>query len=184
VTLDDQDARSFPLAEEIVILVLKADGVVYHAAMLRNVAPILRTVSVALPAAALLALLVVAPTCHYEPPVWSECCSCACEGCDQTPDRVFAPVGDTIECWEACDEACAEFVASGCEVIPGEDDPSGQALNVLGCPEELCVEYVALGAQCDGSYGESGNPFEVCRHVFRECQNPDWLCEAGTCVET
>ena len=151
---------------------------IYHAAMSRTLVWIL-------PAVAILALLAVAPTCNYEPPVWSECCSCACEGCDQTPPHVWAPdMGDTIECWEACDDACAEFVADGCEVIPGEDEPSGDALNVLGCPEELCVEYVGLGEDCDGNYGESGNPVEVCRYWFRECEHPDWLSDGGVSVES
>jgi len=112
--------------------------------------------------------------CPYQAPWWSECCQCACDGCDVEPDRVFAAEGDAVECWEECDSACAELSDQGC----------AEALNVTDCPVELCVEYVALGDECDGEYGTSDAPTQICRYYFRECEHPDWACAGGICTES
>ena len=126
-------------------------------------------VAVALAAATGIGML----ACPYDAPWWSECCQCACEDCDAVPDRAFAADGDAVDCWEECDTACAELADQGC----------GEAVNVTDCPVELCIEYVGLGEACDGQYGESDAPTEMCRYYFLECEDPDWICSGGVCAE-
>ncbi len=111
-------------------------------------------------------------TCHYVAPWWDECCECECEGCDPVPERIFAPTNDLVECWEECDDACGRL---------GE---CGAAVTVGGCAEELCVEYVQLGEECDGALAQSEAPVDICRYYFRECEHPDWACSGGICVES
>ena len=125
----------------------------------------------ALSAVAALGLVVA---CPYDPPWWSECCECTCEGCDVEVDRVFAAEGDAVECWEECDEACVGLADEGC----------GASVHVTDCPVELCVEYVGLGEACDGEYDSSGAPTQICRYYFRECEDPYWACSGGICVES